>query len=403
MTHLFLNGLAASAGGGLTYLRNVVPQLAKVPSVHTTVVLSPQLQAEMGNFPNVTVLGIPAPANAVRRFWMEQTLLPGMIKAEGADVLISCGNFALRKSPVPQILLAGNSLYTSLEFFRDLRARRAYGMWLDTRIKGLLAQRSVHRADCTVAPSEAFAQQLRAWTGGKVISIYHGFDPQIFFGSGAELPAEIQEKLDSGKDALRLLFVSHYNYYRNFETLLRAIPPLSERVAPRKVKLFLTCRLRSQGNPGSYRAERAAALVEKLGISNQVVELGAVPYYLLHHVYRACDIYASPAYTETFAHHLVEAMASCLPIVCSDLPVHREICEQAAVYFNAFSPAGLAERVLQIATSGALRAGLIERGRTRSAQFSWARHVNEVVELAKSLKTAEPEALSLLRRSDAAA
>jgi glycosyltransferase involved in cell wall biosynthesis len=327
-----------------------------------------------------------------------------MIRAAGADVLISCGNFALRRSPVPQILLAGNSLYTSSEFSRDLRARGAYGMLLDTRIKGFLARKSIHWADCTVAPSHAFAEQLRTWTGGKVISIYHGFDPQIFFGSETQLPVEIQKKLDSGKDALRLLFVSHYNYYRNFETLLRAIPLLSERMGPRKVKLFLTCRLRLQENPGSYRAEQASALVEKLGISDQVVDLGSIPYHLLHHLYAACDIYVSPAYTETFAHPLVEAMASGLPIVGSDLPVHREICGPTVLYFNAFSAAELAERVFQIATSDVLRAEMIERGRTRSAEFSWARHVNELLELAKTFTNGSgPDALSLLPKSGAAA
>jgi len=33
-----------------------------------------------------------------------------------------------------------------------------------------------------------------------------------------------------------------------------------------------------------------------------------------------------PAYAETFAHPLVEAMASGLPVIASDLAVHREIC-----------------------------------------------------------------------------
>jgi len=35
--HLFLNGLAASAGGGLTYLRNVIPHLSSRTDLRTTV------------------------------------------------------------------------------------------------------------------------------------------------------------------------------------------------------------------------------------------------------------------------------------------------------------------------------------------------------------------------------
>ena len=85
-----------------------------------------------------------------------------------------------------------------------------------------------------------------------------------------------------------------------------------------------------------------------------MVELGAVPYSLLHQVYRACNLYVTPAYAESFAHPLVEAMASGLPVVASDLGVHREICEDAAVYFPRFSPEELAAKVCQIASSDTL-------------------------------------------------
>ena len=75
-------------------------------------------------------------------------------------------------------------------------------------------------------------------------------------------------------------------------------------------------------------------------LRNEVVELGAVPYGALHHLYRSCDVYATPAYAETFAHPLVEAMASGLPVIASDLAVHREICGEAAHVFPAFCAGG---------------------------------------------------------------
>ena len=165
------------------------------------------------------------------------------------------------------------------------------------------------------------------------------------------LEADVQEKLRSTEGSLRLLFVSHYNYYRNFETLIRALPMLRDRLAGREVKLLLTCKLAAGENPGSYDPESAARLVKDLGVSPMVVELGAIPYRQLHQLYRRADIYVTPAYTETFAHPLVEAMASGLPVAASDLAVHREICEDAAVYFPRFSPEKLADCVAQIAGS----------------------------------------------------
>jgi len=385
MIRLFLNCLAASAGGGLTYLRNVVPHLSARTDVQTMVAASAGMKREIGELPNLSWADLEPARGAGRRLWQEQTRLPQMIRDWNADVLISAGNFALRKSPVPQILLSGNSLYTSADFFHDLRSRRAYRLLLDTRLKGIIAKRSVGWADCTVAPSEAFAQDLRRWTGAPIVIVYHGFDHENFCADSTPLPANIQQKLDSAKDALRLLFVSHYNYYRNFETLFRALLSLRKHMDGCRVILFLTCRLRSEENPGRYRAETAAALVRNLGIADQVLELGPVPYHLLHHVYQACHIYVTPAYTETFAHPLVEAMASGLPVIASDLPVHREICGDAALYFPRFSPESLADCVMQVQQSSALKNQFAAAGVKRSRDFSWQAHVERIVGLARDL------------------
>jgi glycosyltransferase involved in cell wall biosynthesis len=383
--HLFLNCLAASAGGGLTYARNIIPHLSARTELRATVAIHPKLRAEFAASGNVSFADIDAPSNAGLRFYFEQTRLPRLIRESRADVLVSTGNFALRRSPVPQILLTGNSLYNSAEFFRDLRRRGEFGMWLDTRLRGYFARRSIHWADRAVAPSQSFAEQLRKWTGSDVLWIHHGFDPEVFFRDQTPLPADIRAKLNSGAGKLRLLLVSHYNYYRNFETLLRAMPRLVQRLGPDKVKLFLTCKLLSEENPGSFDASAARNLVQELGISEQVVELGAIPYQHLHKVYQACDIYVTPAYTETFAYPLVEAMASGLPIVASDLPVHREITADAAQFFPAFSSAELAERILLLAQSVGLRKLQAETGLKRAAEFSWTRHVEELVRLAATL------------------
>src|SRR4029077_12050654 len=123
---LFFNCHAASAGSGLTYVRNVVPHLAVRPDLRVTLALSPQLRNGLGNPPNISFVEMEIPAGAAGRFCWEQSLLPRTIRERGADILISAGNFALWRSPVPQILLSGNSLYTSSDFYGDLRARRAY-------------------------------------------------------------------------------------------------------------------------------------------------------------------------------------------------------------------------------------------------------------------------------------
>lgn len=388
MIHLFLNGLGASAGAGLTYLYNVVPHLSALPDVHTTLALQPDLRHQFEALPKVTLADAPVASAAAKRFWFEQRDLPELIRKSGADVLISTGNFALRKSPVPQILLSGNSLYVSADFYRDLRQRNEYGLWLDTRIRGVFAKKSVRWANCTVAPTRAFADQLQGWTGTKVVAIHHGFDRQTFFGNQSPIAEDIQSQLAASMPCLRLLFVSHYNYYRNFETLFRAIPLIRGRLNGRKLRLFLTCKLEPGKNPGSYKTTIAADLIARLGIRDEVVELGAVPYRQLHYLYRSCDIYVTPAYTETFAHPLVEAMASGLPIVASDLAVHREVCGPAAVYFEKFAPDQCAERICDLASHQNLASRLSAGGKEQALKFSWSKHIDELLTLARPWRRA---------------
>ncbi len=383
MMHLLINSLAASAGGGLTYIRNVIPHLAATPDLRVNVVLAPDVRKNLREFVNVEFVEVQA--SSLRRWWYEQAELPGLIRRCRADVLLSAGNFALRDSPVPQILLSRNSIYTSADFYRDLLERHEYGTWLETRLRAALAKKSIHWADATVAPSGAFAAELRRWTGVNVHAIHHGFDLGAFTRDASPLPLEVEEKLRSAEGSLKLLFVSHYNYYRNFEALIRALPLVRERWMGRAVKLLLTCRLAAGANPGAYRPEGAARLVQELGVSDMVVELGTIPYNQLHQLYRRANIYVTPAYTETFAHPLVEAMASGLPVVASDLPVHREICGDAALYFPCFSPQELADRIAEVASAADGATRLSALGLARSAAFSWRKHTDDLLALARSL------------------
>ena len=374
---IFLNGLGASTASGLTYLRNVLPHLSSRTDMHTAVAVNSAVRGEFTAFPNISVLELKDPPGAAARFWFEQTRLPALLRATKAQVLISAGNFALRNPPIPQILLSGNSLYTSPDFYRDLRHRREYRMWLDTRLRAVFARRSVAWADCTVAPSLAFAGELQRWTGRDVVSIHHGFDPEIFFAGNCGLSENIDQRLKASEGALRLLYVSHYNYYRNFETIFRALPLIRRGLGGRKLRLFLTCKLQDGETPGAYKPAAALSLVRDLGIRDEVVELGSMDYSVLHHLYRACDLYVTAAYAETFAHPIAEAMACGLRIVASDLPVHHEICGESALYFPRFSPEVLADQVL--------RAAVLGRPEPQTSRFSWREHVKELLALAAGL------------------
>ncbi|MFI5104163.1 MAG: hypothetical protein ACHP79_04490, partial [Terriglobales bacterium] len=131
---LLIDALGASAGGGLTYLRNALPHLAARPAMEISLLVGEATSAELPAVDNVQILTGAQERSAFSRFLWEQVEIPKLVRKVGADVLLCAGNFAIWNSPVPQILLSRNSLYTSADFVRDLRRRGDYRLLADTRV-----------------------------------------------------------------------------------------------------------------------------------------------------------------------------------------------------------------------------------------------------------------------------
>ena len=85
MMHLFLNCLAASAGSGLTYVRNVVPQLAARPELRATLALTPQLRNGLGHSHNISFLEVETASGSGR------TILLGTVSTASHDPGERCG------------------------------------------------------------------------------------------------------------------------------------------------------------------------------------------------------------------------------------------------------------------------------------------------------------------------
>lgn len=388
MINVLLNALASTAGGGITYLRNVLPRLSRGEHRYLALVPPEQMTnyAQLAN-DQLMIETAPAPGGTLARLWWEQTGLRHLIKKRQMDVLVSLGNFAMMASPVPQILFNRNDLYFSPEFTRDLRARKLYGLLITHQMKSWLARQSIQQATINVAPTAAFTDRIQSTRGlsrAKIEPLRFGFDSEGFNANREPLPERLLTKLNSAPNCRRLLYVSHYNYFRNFETLIRALPTIKSALkhsTGEDVQLVLTTDIKRGAVYGGYDATSAAELIDRLGVRRDIAMLGAVEHSQLHQLYQRCDAFVCPSYSESFGHPLVEAMASGLPVVAANLPVHREICGEAAVYFGVFNEADLARQCVRVLANRDLREQLGANGLERSHQFSWEEHVKGLAAL----------------------
>ena len=156
---------------------------------------------------------------------------------------------------------------------------------------------------------------------GRLDTIPIGVDPDEF------RPREktpLRKRLQLPVDATIVLYLGRFSAYDKMDLapLLLAFQRASQTPRERPLALVLA------GSAGEFEyADEVDRLTRQMGLAGSVhivrnVAEGDIPAF-----YAAADIFASPSdnIQETFGQSLIEAMASGLPIVCSDWNGYREI------------------------------------------------------------------------------
>jgi len=122
-----------------------------------------------------------------------------------------------------------------------------------------------------------------------------------------------------------------------------------------------------------HERERFATRVVELECEDDVCVTGTVPDTQLAAFYRAADVFAFPSLKEGFGLAALEAQASGLPVVASDLDVFEAFLEhaQSAVLCRAGDPAALAGALQRVAEDDALAGRLASAGPVAAARYGW--------------------------------
>jgi len=174
-----------------------------------------------------------------------------------------------------------------------------------------------------------------------------------------------------------LLFTSLYSEHKNLGTLFRGVLKLGS--SGLKFRLITTADPNWEKIDNTIRkAERK--LADKLKGRGLLELTGVLADSALDAVYARADIFVYPSRVESFGHPLLEAMAAGLPIVAADVPINRELCGNAAVYFRPLDHDEFAATIKRIVGDPRLRRSLVERGFERLENFEWSGHVERLVQ-----------------------
>ncbi|HJX59391.1 MAG TPA: glycosyltransferase family 1 protein [Patescibacteria group bacterium] len=91
----------------------------------------------------------------------------------------------------------------------------------------------------------------------------------------------------------------------------------------------------------------------------------------LAQLYHGCECLVYFSLYEGFGLPILEAFIGGVAVVASDIPVHREIAGNAALFAKPKNPQDLADKIIKLLGNPSLKAKLVRKGRERAATFSW--------------------------------
>lgn len=165
-----------------------------------------------------------------------------------------------------------------------------------------------------------------------------------------------------------ILYVGRLNDRKNLVSLLRSIPLLESRLP-----LVIV-------GSQDWKMSALDQEIRDLQIEDRVMLTGFVPDDNLPAIYALSSVFCFVSLEEGFGLPALEAMASGVPVVVSDIEVMREVCGDAGNYVLPRSPTEIARAIDEIASEGMESRQKVASGLRRASSFTWQNSVQHLRE-----------------------
>jgi glycosyltransferase involved in cell wall biosynthesis len=304
---------------------------------------------------------IPAPArSAVRNLLWVLRHAPRLYEADDLDVLW-LPNVTWAPNVVTPIV---STIHDITEFRLPQKVDPLRGLYR-RRAMPRLAWRSNHIVSVSETTKQDIVKEFRL-NEDKVTVVPNGvsadFSPDRRAGF-RELPRSW------GLRQPYVLYVGTLDHpSKNAATLLRGFA-LARPELPRGTQLVLA------GTPAKGYT-RLLAIANKLDLGPTALDarwLGFVPDETLPPLYAGASVFVSPSLYEGFGLPVLEAMASGVPTITSDVGAHREVSGDAAVLVPPLDAAAVADAIVMLFRDQAVARERTRRGLERAKRFTWDR------------------------------
>jgi glycosyltransferase involved in cell wall biosynthesis len=231
------------------------------------------------------------------------------------------------------------------------------------------------QVDIVITPSEAtkadVVRHLQI-NPQRIVVIPWGCDERFQPGGDPEHFAAVQQRYRL--PAQYLLFVGTLEPRKNLTTLLHAYAMVRAERRGKDVKLVVA------GRTGWLYAD-IFDTVRTLALDEEVIFTGFVDDEDLPDLYRGAQLFVFPSLYEGFGLPILEAMASGVPVITSNVASMPEVAGDAAILIDPHDPKAIAAGIARILAEDQLRQEMIQKGLARARRFTWDSVAQQTLEV----------------------
>lgn len=323
---LFINCANLRFGGGVTVGHNIIKSLSENVAVSSLVIVAPKncgYEQFAGEKIKLNLLD-DYTYNPLFKLILNYFIIPNFLKKQKVSCVLSLGNIAFPSGNVPQLVLIQNAYLTYPESIVWERLSLRTKLYLKSMVR--LISRNLKYANHYFVQTNTMKRRLCELFKIAADDVFI-LPNSVSYTSLVNCAQVDYEDLIKNNKQIKLLFLSKFYPQKNFQILL----PLAKRIIENKLPITFSVTLDKRE---SKDAEFFLNEIEKNGLQNVIQNIGHIKMEDIAATYATHHGLFLPTLLESYSGTYVESLHFNRPIFTSDMDFAREVCKNAAFYFN---------------------------------------------------------------------